>query len=458
MDTNIFRAYDVRGIYGKDITEEIAENIGKSFGTFLGSGKTVVVSRDTRNGGESLMESFISGLNFVGCNAVNVGMVTTPMMYFAVTEKNYDGGVSVTASHNPAEWNGFKMTKENGILCSEGMGMEEIRDIFIRNDFSESEIKGTVENYDVYDDYEKFIFSKLGNQKKMKVVLDPGHGASCGVSEKLFRKAGHDVFVINGNPDGNFPSRPSDPKEENVSKLKEEVLKQEADIGIAFDGDADRVAIVDNLGRYAKSGNVTIPILAKYYISKNKDSKIVHDVCCSSCVEDVIKSEGGKPIPSRVGHSFVMNKVIEEKADFGGEYSNHLYFSDIFGFDDAMFAGLKIIEAVDRSGKTLAEIVDSIPVYPASTVEEIECDDKIKFQVVSRIAQRLRNENYTVLDIDGVKAFDKENNWMLIRGSNTVPAIKINSEAKTESRMHELFDIAKSVVNEEIKKYENTDN
>ena len=458
MNTNIFRAYDVRGIYGKDITEEVAEKLGKSFGTFIGSGKTVAVSRDTRNGGESLMENFISGLNFVGCNVVKIGMVTTPMMYFAVTEKNYDGGVSVTASHNPPEWNGFKMTKEKGILCSEGMGMEEIRDIFIRDDFSEANVKGNVTDYDVYDDYENFIFSRLNSQKKMKVVLDPGHGASCGFSEKLFTKAGHEVFVINGNPDGNFPSRPSDPKEENVSKLKEEVVKQNADIGIAFDGDADRIAIVDNLGRYAKSGNVTIPILAKYYISKNKDSKIVHDVCCSSCVEDVIKSEGGIPIPSRVGHSFVMNKVIDEKADFGGEYSNHLYFSDIFGFDDAMFAGLKIIEAINSSGNKLSEIVDSIPVYPASTVKEIECDDKIKFQVVKRIADRLRGENYKVLDIDGVKAFDQENNWMLIRGSNTVPAIKINSEAKSENRMQELFELAEKIVNEEIKKYENNDN
>jgi len=458
---NIFRAYDIRGIYGKDITEETSENLGKSFGTFIGKGKKIVVSRDTRNSGETLKESFIIGLTSVGCDVIDVGITTTPMMYFVVVNQNLDAGVSITASHNPAEWNGFKMTKENGILCSEGMGMEEIRDIFMNKKFSDSEKHGSVSKLDIYNEYEKFVLSKINNKKKMKVILDPGHGAACGVAEKLFRKAGHNVIVINGNPDGSFPSRSSDPKEENVSKLMEEVVKNKADIGIAFDGDADRIAIVDDLGRYLKSGNVTIPILSEYYIKRNNDDnkvKIVYDICCSSSVEELIKEQGGNPILSRVGHSFIMNKIIEENAVFGGEYSNHLYFSDIFGFDDAIFAGLKIIEVIGLQNKSLSKIVDKIPVYPSSSVEEIKCDDNSKFQIVSRIGERLKKENYKIVDIDGVKAFDKDNNWILIRSSNTVPAIKVNSEAKTEDKMLELADFAEKIVKEEIDIYENSNN
>lgn len=454
----IFRAYDIRGVYGKDITEETAELLGKTFGTFIGKGRKIAVGRDVRNSGKSLKASFISGLVSVGCDVLDIGTVTTPMMYFAVKKYNLDGGVSVTASHNPAEWNGFKMTKEGGILCSEGFGMEELREIFLRGKFAETEDVGKVIEADIFEDYKEFILPKINSTKKMKIVIDPGNGASCFIAEDLFKSAGHDVTVINGEPDGSFPNRPSDPLEENVVKLKAAVLEHGADMGIAFDGDVDRIAFVDNLGRYVPSGNITIPILSKYYLERSPGGKIVYDICCSSFVEEFIRKEGGQPIASKVGHSFIMNTLIEQKAVFGGEYSNHLYFSEVFGFDDAIFAGLKMVEIVASGNKKFSDVVDKIPRYPASKVVEIHCKDEAKLAIVRKIADRLKKDGYRVVDIDGAKAFDEEDGWFLIRASNTLPVIKINSEAKTEKKMKELFDLAKSIVENEVSKNEDSHN
>jgi phosphoglucosamine mutase len=448
---HIFRAYDIRGVYGKDLDEKTAESLGRSFGTYIGKGKKVAVSRDYRVSGEKLKKSFILGLISTGCNVVDIGIVTTPMMYFAVKKYNLDGGVQITASHNPPEWNGFKMTKEDGILCSQGFGMEEIRDIFMKEKFVSTGAIGEVSSIDISRDYTDFVLSKVKSTRKLKIVLDPGNGAACGIAEDVFRKAGHDVVVINGVPDGNFPARPSEPLEENVTKLKQKVVEVGADMGIAFDGDADRSAFVDNLGRFVWSGNFMIPIFSQHYLPKNKNAKIVFDICCSSYVEEFIKSKGGVPIASRVGHSFVMNKMLEENAIFGGEYSNHLYFSEVFGFDDALFGGLKMAEIVSSDGP-FSEIVNGISSYPASKVSEIHCADDKKFDIVARIGKRLQNEGYKILDIDGVKAFDKDGNWVLIRASNTAPMIKVNSEAKTKERMQELFDYGNRVAQEEIRK------
>jgi phosphoglucosamine mutase len=446
----IFRAYDVRGVYGKDIDEKTAELLGKSFGTFIGRGKKVAVGRDHRISGEKLKKSFILGMVSVGCNVMDVGIVSTPIVYFAVKKYGLDGGVEITASHNPPEWNGFKMTKEGGILCSQGFGMEEIREMFMREEFAVAGDIGQVSQLDVSKDYLDFVISKIESPRKLKIVLDPGNGAACGIAEKIFAAAGHDVTVINGSPNGNFPSRPSEPLEENVTKLKNEVIKIGADIGIAFDGDADRLALVDNLGRFVWSGNITIPLFSQHYLSKNKNAKVVFDICCSSYVEEFIKSNGGIPILTRVGHSFIMNKMLEEDAVFGGEYSNHLYFSEIFGFDDAIFGGLKMAEILASQGKPFSELVDQIKRYPASKVLEIPCADERKFDIVGRIAKRLAGENYKILDIDGVKAFDKDGNWVLIRASNTAPMIKVNSEAKTEERMRELADYGSRITMEEV--------
>lgn len=447
-NVSIFRAYDIRGVYGTDIDESVAVDLGRTFGEFIGHGKKIVVSRDTRESGESLKKSFIQGLVESGCNVIDIGTTTTPMMYFAVRMLGADGGTSVTASHNPREWNGFKMTREGGILCSEGFGMEEIKGIYTRGQFTRPKKQGKVETRDIFPDYEAYIRSKIVTKKRMRIVLDPGNGAACNICDRLFRSMGHEVFVVNGEPDGRFPNRPSDPQEKNVSTLMETVVDKGADMGIAFDGDADRVAFVDDKGKYLQSGNVTIPIFSGHYLKSNPGRNVVYDVCCSAYVEEAIKKDGGKPVVSKVGHSFVMNSVIQSGAIFGGEYSNHLYFNELFGFDDAMFAGLKMVEIVGSSGERLSDMVGKIPVYPASPVIEMACDDNEKFDVVRSIAESLDKGDYRIVDIDGVKAFDESGGWFLIRASNTLPVIKLNSEARTKERMEDLLRTAVKLVKE----------
>lgn len=448
----IFRAYDVRGIYEKEITENTAELIGKSFGTYLGERKKIAVSRDFRNGGKELKQNLIHGLTSVGCDVVDIETVTTPMMYFAVIRYELDGGIQVTASHNPPEYNGFKMAKKKAILCSEGFGMEEIKSCFIKENFTKPETILDISKKEIQQDYEDFMLSKIRTLKKLKIVLDPGNGAACGIAEHIFTKAGYSVLVINGEPDGRFPARSPDPTEKAVNKLMEEVVRTKSDMGIAFDGDADRVAFVDNLGNYISSGNVTIPIFAEYYLKNNKKGKIVYDICSSSSVEDHIRSNGGTPLVNRVGHSFVMNRVVDEGAVFGGENSGHLYFSEIYGIDDALYAGLKMAEIISSQNLVFSEFIKRfLPKYFASNVSEIHCNDNFKFEVVKKIRDRLsKDKRFKIIDIDGVKVFDDHGDWFLIRSSNTAEAIKINSEAKTAEKMKSILEYAESLVKEEI--------
>lgn len=456
INEKIFRAGSVRGVYGRDLDEEVAERMGKAFGTFVGFGKKVVVGRDARNSGTVLKRGVIAGLVSVGCDVVDIGTVTTPMFNFTIAHKGFDAGICVTASHNPAEWNGFKLAREHGMLCGEGTGMEQIKQLFIENKFNSHTDEGTVEELDVYPEYKEFVLSKVKPKKRLNIVIDPGNGVGGYFVEDLFKSAGHSVFVINGKPDGSFPSRPSDPVEENVSELKREVVSRGADMGIAFDGDADRIALIDDKGRYVPSGNITIPLISEHYLQKHKGAKIVFDVCCSSGVEELVSKMGGKPVISRIGQAFIVNRMSDEGAVFGGEYSNHLNFSDMYFFDDAVFGGLKISEIVSSKGKNFSQLVDEIPRYPASKVLEIPCNDDTKFAIVSAIAEKLKKD-YRLIDIDGIKAYDKDNNWMLIRASNTLPVIKINSEGKTEEKMRFLFELAKKTVEEGIKQYENPD-
>jgi phosphoglucosamine mutase len=448
--SEIFRTNDIRGVYGHDITEEIAEKLGRAFGTFLGSGKKVAIGRDVRNSGESLKSSFVSGLQSTGCDVTDFGIVTTPMLLFAVARFGFDAGSMVTASHNPPEWNGFKLVGRNGVQYHTGSGLEIIKEIFITGKFRESE-QGKYSESDINKEYDDFILSKIKVGKKMKIVLDPGNGATCVVAERVFRKAGHDVIVINGNPDGSFPSRPSEPSEKNLSGLKRMVVESMADMGMAFDGDGDRLALVDGIGRYVQSGNVTIPIFARYYLSKNRGAKVVYDVCCSSCVENTIKEMGGIPVMSKVGQPAIRSKMVESGAIFGGEFSSHLNFSEIFTFDDAIFAGLKMAEIVSWNGKSLAEIVDSIPIYPTSRLEEMKVNLSFlqRDGLVRTVGNRLKESGFNIVDIDGVKAFANDG-WVLIRASNTQPTIKINAEGKTKERADGLLEIGINIVKDEL--------
>ncbi len=454
MNQNIFRAYDIRGIYGKDLTEEFAEKFGKAFGTFIGTNKKIVVGRDTRANGESLKNKLIDGLTSVGCSVVDIGVASTPLTYFAILHNKFDGGVVVTASHNTAEWNGFIPINDKGFICSEGFGMEKIKEIFFNESFTKNATKGSVSKLDVVNDYTKFVLGKVHINKKFKVVLDVCGGSTAHFAPLVFSKAGCEVVTINDRVDGRFFGRKPDVTEELLAELKNAVIKNKADLGLAFDADGDRTAFVDNQGRYCGSGNTTIAIFSDYYLRSNPNAKIVFDVCCSSFIEEFVKAKGGIPLLNRVGHSFIVNRMIQENAIFGGEYSNHLYFSEFFGSDDAIFAGLKLLEIMSADNKTLAELIDSIPKYPATNVESLSCLDLIKFGVVESLKKKISSMGYKIIDLDGVKALGPEG-WFLIRASNTNPAIKINAEGKTQEAAQKLHKFATEIVLKEINNYGN---
>jgi len=450
---NMFRAYDIRGIYGRDLTASFAERLGKALGTFFGEGKEVIVARDTRDSGEILEDALTNGLTSVGCNVVDLGIFPTASAALVILEKHFDGGVVVSASHNTAEWNGFIPINSEGLICSEGFGMERIKTIFSNQDFNETPAIGKVAKLDATDAYLNLILGKVRVWKRFRVVIDVRGGATYLVAPLAFSRVGCEVTTINDRIDGRFNGQKPDVTEECLTELKKAVVEQRADVGIAFDADGDRAAFVDSKGRYCGSGNVTIALFSESYLQEDRNAKIVFDVCCSSFISEFVKSKGGVPIVNRVGHSFIASRMRKENAVFGGEYSNHLYFSEIFGLDDAIFAGLKLLEIVSSKSKSLADLIDSIPKYPATSVESISCPDEIKFEVVESLKPKIESLGYRILDLDGIKAFSDEG-WFLIRVSNTNPTIKVNAEGKTDDVAKTLHSFAVDAVQREIEDHD----
>jgi len=446
---HMFRAYDIRGIYGKDMTTEIAEKIGMAFGTFIGAGKKLAIGRDVRIGSEQLRDAVIKGLVSTGCHVVDLGIATTPILYFAIAHKNKDGGVMVTASHNPPEWNGLKLCREKGVIVGQGSGIEEIKDIITNVKFARVARKGKVEVYEgIVNEYVEFVLDTIHIMKKLKVVLDTGNSVSGIAAPKLFRQTGCEVRVLNEKLDGTFPSRSPEPNEASLQQLIGEVKSVGADFGVGYDGDGDRAVFVDNKGRIL-TGDLATVIFAQALITEEK-RKVVYDVSCSSAVEEVIKAKGGVPVVERVGRPFMMDRVLREKAVFGGERSGHFYFSDIYSLDDGAFASLKMAEILAHSDVPLSRMVDRVPKYFSGTVN-VPFADQYKFKVVERLKTRFEEKEFQILDIDGVKAQDK-NGWVLLRPSNTEPLIRLFAEGKTESKLTQLLELAKKMLKEEAEK------
>ena len=447
-EEKMFRAYDIRGVYGKDLTVSFAEKLGRALGTYFGEGKTLAVARDTRESGGLLKDRLTESLTSVGCNVVDLGIFPTASAALVILLKKLDGGVVVSASHNMAEWNGFIPINSEGLICSEGFGMERIKDIFTKQAFSTASRAGTTSRLEAGEDYLDLILSKVRVDGRFRVVLDVRGGATHLLGPAAFSRAGCEVVTINDKIDGRFHGQKPDVTEECLTDLKRTVLERNADVGIAFDADGDRVAFVDSRGRYCGSGNVTVALFSGSYLKETRGAKVVFDVCCSSFISEFVRSNGGVPIVNRVGHSFISTRMKQEKAVFGGEYSNHLYFSEISGLDDAIFAGLKLLEILSKN-KPLADLVDSIPKYPATVVESIKSPDEIKFVVVERLKPKVSSMGYKITDLDGIKAFSDQG-WFLIRASNTNPTIKVNAEGKTEDAARKLHDLAAEMVRREV--------
>jgi phosphomannomutase/phosphoglucomutase len=436
---HIFRAYDIRGVFGEDLTEEIATKIGAAFATFI-DGKAVIVGRDVRLSGEKLRNALISGL-VTRCNVTDVGVVPTPLLYFALNYLQKDAGIMVTASHNPPQWNGFKAFREKkGSIY--GKDMETIKQLTKDVDLERrGEKKGKSVNYEgIVQEYQNFVQSKIQLERKLKVVADTTNG-TCGlVAPTLFKKLGCDILTLNQEPDGTFPAHPPVPKEETLGELMKEVVRKKADFGIGYDGDGDRAVFIDEKGNLIP-GDLTLLIFAKDILQKHRGGKVVYELSCSMAVEEYVKKLGGIPLVERVGHTFIMDRMIEEKAHLGGEKSSHFYFSEVYCMDDATFASLRMAEILSKSSEKLSEIVASLPKYPSVYEKNFECPDNLKFKVIEKLRFKFKEQGLKTLDLDGVKLLEKDG-WVILRASNTEPLIRLSAEARTEEKLKKLYDFA----------------
>ena len=450
----IFREYDIRGVYGSELDESTAYLIGKAYGTKLRQlNKTeTVVAYDNRLSSPVLEENLVKGLIETGINVLRMGLATTPMCYFAANYYKTNASMMITASHNPKEYNGFKFSY-NGVHNAYGASVKEIYEIIIKGDFAVGE--GTVKEVDITKPYIDLILNKIElGDRPIKVVYDCGNGTTSVIADKIFANLNVESIPLFNVSDGTFPNHHPDPCiYDNLTKLKEKVLEVNADLGIGYDGDGDRVGFIDNLGNMIETDKFMI-IMWRYLYNKVNNKKALFDVKCTKALEDELVKLGITPIEYRTGNSYTRAKTAEMETPLGGELSGHVYFRDKFpGYDDGIYAGMRLIELLSHTDKPLSSMLDGINKYYSTEELKIRVEDEIKFEVIEKMKQYCLSKKYNLLTIDGVKAkFD--DGFALVRASNTGPNITMRFEATTEERLKELQEEFTSVLHgciEEIK-------
>jgi len=446
INPQIFREYDIRGIVGKDLTPESVTSIGKAIGTYIrrGNGKNMVLGRDVRSSSVEFCNILSMALNSTGCNVIDIGMVPTPVLYFALHHFNADGGVMITGSHNPPEFNGFKISQ--GFHSLYGKKVQELKGLIEVNDFEVG--TGTTQQQPVLAQYMEKICSILEIPRKIKVVVDGGNGCFGIVGPDLLKKLGQTPIELFSQPDGTFPNHHPDPTvSENLTDLIEKVRLENAELGIGFDGDADRIGVVDEKGNILW-GDQLLTIFARDILSRNPGATIVGEVKCSQNLYKDIKKHGGVPVMAAAGHSLIKNKMRETGALLAGEMSGHICFADnYYGFDDAIFAACRVLQIVAQSNTKVSEMLADLPETAYTPEIRIDCPDDQKFKIVRELTEIFR-EKYEVIDIDGVR-INFDNGWALIRASNTQPVIVLRLEAVTKERLKELV----AVIKEQTDKY-----
>lgn len=448
LNKQMFREYDIRGIWNEDITEEISYHIGRAIATKvteLGKDK-MLVGYDNRLSSPIIENNLIKGLTEGGINVIRLGLVTTPMYYYAWDRLNIHAGVMITASHNPKEYNGFKISY-NGIHNIFGKEVSSLYDVIISGTYSSG--NGFVETADIKEDYIKMIHNHIdmGNNK-LRVIYDCGNGTTSIVAPDIFKSTANIEYIpLFAESDGTFPNHHPDPAvEENLTILKEKVLELKADCGIAFDGDGDRVGIVDNKGKFVPIDKYMILIWRDIY-NKVEKKEGFFDVKCSNAVKDELNRLGIKPVETRTGNSYTKKISVENNYPFGGEMSGHLYFRDKFiGNDDGIYAGLRLVEILSKTNKTVEELLLNIPIYYSTDENKIPVEDSKKDIIVSRVEEYCKNKGYKYITIDGVKVL-YDDGFALVRKSNTTPNITTRYEAKTKERLEEIIKEYTSLLN-----------
>lgn len=445
----IFRAYDIRGIAdpldGKpaDLTEESVYLIGRGVGTYLKekfSTLSMAVGRDNRLTGEVLQAAYIKGILECGINVTNIGIAVSPMVYWASCAMDFDSATNITASHNPKEYNGIKVVaKDAHSIC--GDELQEVLAIIKKEEFHTAETPGVLTEEDIWPKYKEDLLSKATLKKPLKVVVDAGNAAAGKIAPDLLRAFGCEVVELYCEMDGNFPNHEANPEElENMLDLIEKVKEEKADLGIGFDGDGDRVGIVDEKG-HMYSSDYMLLLLVRDLLRRIRSPKIVFDVKVSQAIIDDMSKRGAIPIMSKTGHSFIEAKMKEEASPLGGEVSGHLFFGEnYYGFDDAPLAALKIIEIVANATIPLSEMFNDLPtVYTTPEFKAHTPDDK-KFEIVQSLVDHFTS-NYNCITIDGVRVKFDDHSWGAVRASNTSPNLTLRFEADTPERLKEIQEI-----------------
>jgi len=450
LPEHIFREYDIRGVAERDLTSEVAEGIGRAYGSVLrGEGLArprVAVARDCRLSGPRLHEALLRGLVGTGCQVVDVGVGPTPMLYFAAHHLATDGGVMITGSHNPADENGFKIVR--GTASFYGDAIRGLRDRVAARQFVEG--RGGVEAASVEDAYVEALTTRVRTPIRGKVVLDAGNGSGGPLGLRALRAAGLDVEPLYCDMDGRFPNHHPDPTQpENLQKLIERVKASGAQLGLAFDGDADRLGAVDENGQILW-GDRLLLLFARSVLKEHPGAAILGEVKCSQTTYDDIASHGGRPILWKTGHSLIKAKMKEEKALLAGEMSGHLFFADRwFGFDDALYGALRLCELVAEAGQSPGALLADVPVTSVTPELRFACPDALKFRVVEAIQRRYR-KSHQVIDVDGARILFGEGAWGLVRASNTQPVLVLRFEAATTARRDQLRAEVEAAVAEEL--------
>jgi phosphomannomutase / phosphoglucomutase len=444
LEAKAFREYDIRGIAGKDITDDDVIRMGRTFATYMRQQhrERIVVGRDCRLTSKSFRDRLIDGLMAGGMDVVDIGICPTPLLYFALRHLDREGGIMITASHNPPEYNGFKLC--NDFATISGEEIQKLRRLMEYGNYADG--PGRLSEYDIITPYTDFVLSNIRIPRTLKVGLDAGNSVGGPIALPLLEKLGCEVHPLYCDMDGTFPNHEPDPTViDNLKDLIALVKREHLDVGIAYDGDGDRLGVVDHNGDVV-FGDKLMLIFAREILTRQPGATFVSEVKCSKTLYDDIRKRGGKAIMWRTGHSLIKAKMKEVDAALAGEMSGHMFFKDrYFGFDDGLYASFRLLEILAQSGATLPELLEGVPVTFATPEIRVECPDEIKFEVVEQAKERFRAMNLDIIDVDGARiVFD--DGWGLVRASNTQPVLVLRYEANTEVRLGEIRQLVEGTI------------
>ncbi|MEO7712867.1 MAG: phosphomannomutase/phosphoglucomutase [Gemmatimonadaceae bacterium] len=440
IDSGIFRQNDVRGIVGQDLTDEVAHALGAAYASLMrerGVSGAVAVGRDNRPSGETLRESLVAGLTSAGVDVVDVGVVPTPLLYWSLHHLTVIGGIQITGSHNPAEYNGFKLSF--GTESLHGHDIQYLLGIIRRGQAPVASTPGTVRHENIIDRYVSDVATRIGRfSRPMKVVYDCGNGAGALVAPQLMTALGLDAIGLFTESDGTFPNHHPDPTvPENLEDLIAAVRREHAEIGLAFDGDADRIGMVDGAGRIVWGDHILILYARDVLARTGQGQSIIFDVKCSQALPAEILRAGGVPVMWKTGHSLIKEKMKETNAPLAGEMSGHMFFGEgFYGHDDALYGAARLLRIIADAGHTVRELLADVPEYVSTPEIRVDCADSLKFDLVQRAVEHFR-ARHDVIDVDGVRVLFGDG-WGLIRASNTQPIIVMRFEARTPERLADI--------------------